>query len=246
MSGLFNTLARTLILEDSAYQEWRERPNLFLRGIVLIALVTLVAGFVTFAIDLVARVQPVDVAEIKAEIDESMDLQFRWNPAWQDMDPQAREMMERMMDVIVPMVTDLANIESPLPRGVSGFFQALGAYLSGVLGALGGWMFYGALVLVVVNLLGGSAKLPHFLGTISLYAIPGLLGLLAKIPWVGGCLGLLATIWSIAVYIKAVSVASDLDIGKSILAVFAPFIFFLLLGILVAILGIIWLVIVIP
>jgi hypothetical protein len=244
MGGLINTLFRTVILDNAAYEEWRERPNLFLRGIVLILIISLVAGIVTFAVDLVARVRPVDMTKIQEEIDEALELQFRWNPAWQEMDPDVRRMMDEMMDLIVPMVRDLTKIESPLPRGLVGFFQAVGGWLSRGLAALGGWMFYGALVLIAVNLLGGSAKLPDFLGMASLYVIPGLLGLLAPIPCLGALLGLIGLVWSIVVYVKAVSVASGLDGGKAVLAVFAPFVALLLLGILLAILGIMWLVIV--
>ncbi len=244
MSSLVNTLLRTLILDDSAYREWHERPNLFLRGIVLIALVTFVAELVVFGMNLVERVAPVDVAGIEADIEKAMDQMFRWNPALQNMPDRDREMLDRTMDVIVPMVTDLAQVESSLPRGVAGFFQSLGTYLSRVLGALGGWMFYGVLVLVAVNLLGGSAKLPHFLGMSALYIVPGLLAILQPVPWLGFLLALVGTIWSITVYVKAVSVASDLDIGRSILAVFAPLVAIVLLALLVAIVGILWLVIV--
>jgi hypothetical protein len=63
---------------------------------------------------------------------------------------------------------------------------------------------------------------------------------------VGGFLALIGTIWSIVVYAKAVSVASDMDVGRSVLAVFAPFVLVLLLAIVVLIIGILWLVIVIP
>jgi hypothetical protein len=244
MGSLVNTLFRTVILDTAAYEEWRERPNLFLRGIVLIMAVSLVAGLVSFAVDLVNRVRPVDMNRIQEEIDRSLEQQFRWNPAWQDMDPEAREMMEEMMDVIVPMIRDLVSIEAPLPRGIAGFFQALGSWISRALGAIGGWLFYGALVLVAVNLLGGSAKLGEFLGMVSLYVLPGLLGLLGPVPCLGGVLGLIALVWGIVVYVKAVSVATGLDTGKSILAVFAPIVVLLLLGILLAIISIAWLVIV--
>jgi hypothetical protein len=244
MGGLVNTLLRTVILDNAAYEEWRERPNLFLRGVVLILVVSLVAGLVTFAVDLVNRVRPVDVDRIQEEIDRSFEQQFRWNPAWQNLEPEAREIVDETMELIVPMVVELSNVESPLPQGISGFFQALGSWLSRGLSALGGWLLYGALVLIAVNLLGGSAKLGDFMGMVALYVIPGLLGLLGPVPCAGGLLGLIGIIWSIVVYVKAVSVATDLDTGKAVLAVFAPFIVLLLLGILLAIMAIAWLAIV--
>ena len=50
--------------------------------------------------------------------------------------------------------------------------------------AWGGWMLYGVLVLIAANLLGGSAKIPDFLGMIALYAVPALLGVFSVIPCV--------------------------------------------------------------
>jgi len=244
MSGLVNTLFRTVILDNAAYEEWRERPNLFLRGIVLILVVSLVAGLVTFAVDLVNRLKPVDLDRIEEQIDESFEQQFKWNPAWQDMEPEAQEMMDKTMDVIVPMVADLAEIQAPLPHSVGGLFGGIGSWLSRALSAVGGWMFYGALVLIVANLLGGSARLPDFLGMVSLYVIPGLLGLLGPVPCLGSLLGLIGLVWGIVVYVKAVSVSTGLDSGKAVLAVFAPFIALSLLAVLLAILGITWLIIV--
>jgi hypothetical protein len=233
MSGLLNTLLRTVVLDDDAYREWKERPNLFLRGILLIVVVSLVAGLVTFGVNLVSGVRPVDMAKVEQEIRNSFEQQSRWNPAYQD--PEMRQMMEQMMDVVIPMTKDLTQVPSPLPRGVRGFFEALGGWLSRALSAIGGWLLYGALVLVVANLLGGSAKLPAFLGTVSLYAIPGLLGLLTSLlgllgplSCLGGLLGLVAMVWSIVVYVKAV------------VAVFAPCVVLLLVGILLAILVVLW------
>jgi hypothetical protein len=238
MKAMLGTLMRTAILDDAAYQEWRERPNLFLRGIILIAIVTLVAGLITFAVNLVTNVRPIDVVGIEEAIEQSMEMQYRFNPGFQD--PEIRAMIEGTMGVVTDMLADIFTIESPLPRPVSGFFQSFGSYLSRVLAALGGWMLYGALVLVVVNLLGGSAKLPDFLGMVSLYSIPGLLGLLGPIPCLGALLVLAGTIWSIVVYVKAVSAASDLDTGKSVLAVFAPFIVLFLLALVLGSIMVVW------
>jgi hypothetical protein len=244
MSDMFKTLLRTVVLDDSAYEEWRERPNLFLRGIILIAIVMLVAGLIAFVVDLVTQVSPLDMAQIEDQIRQGFDMQYQFNPGLRDAPPEVRRMMDQMIDVIIPMVSDILETEAPLPRGISGFFTAVGGYLTRVLSALGGWILYGALVLIAVNLLGGGARLPDFLGMASLYVIPGLLGLLAPIPCLGILLALIGTIWSIVVYIKAVSVVSGLDTGRSILAVFAPFIAIVLLSVLLAVLAVAWLAIV--
>jgi hypothetical protein len=242
MSSLLSTLFRTVILDDAAYGEWRERPNLFLRGIVLIVVISLVAGLVSFAVNGVNRVQAVDMADIEDQIYQGFELQSQWNPAWQD--PEFRRIFDDTLDVIVPMVRDLTQIKAPLPQGVTGFLTAVGSWLSRALAAIGGWLFYGTLVLVFVNLLGGSAKLPDFLGTVSVYVVPGLLGLLSPIPCVGVLLAFIGTIWSIVVYVKATSVATELDAGRAILAVFAPFFALILLGLLIGALFFVWIAII--
>lgn len=244
MGTMFSTLVRTLILDDSAYQEWRERPNLFLRGIILILVVTLVAGVLVFAVDLVDSVRPVRIEEIQRQIEQGFEQQYRWNPNWQNVPPEVRAMMDEIMEVVTAMVTEILSIDTFLPRGVSGFFEAVGRYLTGALATLGGWMFYGALVLIAVNLLGGSARLPDFLGMVSLYVIPALLGLLRPVPCLGPFLALIGLIWGIVVYVKAISVASDLDGGRSLLAFFAPLIALVLLGILFFTLAVLWAIIV--
>lgn len=246
MGGYLRTALRTVILDDAAYQEWREWPNLFLRGIILIIVVTLIAGLIGLAVNFVERVTPVNAEDIRQQIDEVMEMQYRFNPGMQNLDPMAQSMMDQIFDLIVPMITDVTAVEAPLPRGIGGFFEAVGAWLTRSLVALGGWLFYGTLVLIAVNLLGGTAKLPDFLGTVSLYVIPGLLALLTPLH---GCLAIFAVIgaiWSIVVYIKATAVASGLDGGRAVLAVIAPAVVLWLLGMVVLVFGIVWLSVVIP
>jgi hypothetical protein len=175
MGSLLGTLWRTTILDDAAYQDWRERPNLFLRAIILIIVVSLVAGLLTFAWTLVQRVQPVDLTGLEQLPDQVSQIMSSFGA---ELDPEAQRQIEGMLDVMVPMIRDLSEVRAPLPRGIVGFFEAFGAWLARALAAIGGWMVYGALVLIFVNLLGGSAKLPEFLGTVALYIVPGLLVIL--------------------------------------------------------------------
>ena len=81
---------------------------------------------------------------------------------------------------------------------------------------------------------------------VSLYAVPGLLALLAPLHVCLGIFALMGAIWSIVVYIKATAVASGLDGGRAVLAVLAPAVVLWLLGMLVLVFGIVWLSIIIP
>ncbi len=239
MSNLLSTLARTLLLDETAYQEWRERPNLFLRGIVLIVLVSMIAGLLSFMITLWNEVRPINATAIGEEIQRSLEMQSRFNPSLRD--PEVQKAVTEIMDTIVPMISDIADVPTPLPRGIGGFLRSLGRWLSQAAVAIGGWLFYGALVLIAANLLGGSAKLPDFLGMVSLYAVPGLLGLFQPIPCLGELLALVGAVWGIVVYIKATSVVTRLDAGRAILAVLAPAIALFVLAFLFALLWVFWL-----
>jgi hypothetical protein len=242
MGSLLKILWRTVILDNSAYQEWRERPNVFLRGIVLIVIVSLVAGLITLAVNLVNQIEPVNVANIQKEIDRWYGYQSQFAPFSQS--PEERQFVDDTLKLIVPMVRDIAQVSAPLPRGLVGFFHAFGGWLTRALAAIAGWLFYGTLVLLFANLLGGSAKLPVFLGTVAVYIVPGLLAVLSPVPCLGPLLVLIGTIWSIVVYVKATSVTAGLDAGRAVLAVFAPFLVLVLLSGLLMALFILWLVII--
>lgn len=237
MGSLLNTLWRATILDDAAYEDWRERPNLFLRAILLIIVVSLVAGLLSFAVDLVNRVQPVDLTGLEQIPDQVSEVMSFFGA---ELDPEVQRQIEGMLDVMVPMIRDLSEVRAPLPRGIVGFFEAFGAWLTRALAAIGGWMVYGALVLIFVNLLGGSAKLPEFLGTVALYVVPGLLAVLQPIPCVGWLLALAGTVWSIVVYIKATSVTGNLEPGRAILAAVAPILAGFVLSIVVGALIAVW------
>ena len=95
-------------------------------------------------------------------------------------------------------------------------------------------------MLIGVRLLGGKAKLPVFLGSVALYIVPGLLAILQPVPCLGILLAFVGTVWSIVVYMKATSVVTGLDAGRSIVAVVAPFFIITLLSSLFLGLTVLW------
>ncbi len=87
---------------------------------------------------------------------------------------------------------------------------------------MAGWIGYAIWVLLAAKLLGGKATVSQMLGTTAFYAVPHVLGILGFIPCVGGLLGVVATVWGIAIYIKAVAVANDFGIGRATVATVLP------------------------
>ena len=138
MGSLLNILWKSVLLDDAAIREWHERPNVFLRGLVLIVLISLIAEIAVFGVNLVTQIQPVDLTSIPEDMSEWYELQDRWMP---EMGPEFRKAWEGMMDVMVPMFRDLSEIEAPLPRGIVGFLDAVGSWLARAVSAIGGWLF---------------------------------------------------------------------------------------------------------
>lgn len=260
MGSLINTLFRTILLDDSAFREWRERPNLFPRGILLILIISLLTSVVAFTTNLVNLTKPVD--KVIGEVEEGFGMarevmenmmsgEFFWatDPEFQKGMAAAMDAYDEAMQVNQKMVLEIMQVRSPLPRGIGGFLQAVGMWLSAALASIAGWMVYGVMVLIAVNLLGGGAKLPDFLGMVSLYVVPTLLGLLGalagaltSIPYLGWLMGILAFlfglaswVWAIVVYVKAVSVVSNLDGGRAVVAVCAPPVVLFVLAMVVAV-----------
>ena len=125
MSSLIHTLWRSAILDDGAYHDWRDRPKIFLRGILLILIITLIAELIPFAVHLYNQVTVPDAQDIQRRMDEVLDMQRQFSPLYQD--PAAWRMARESADAVASMIADIAAIRPPLPRGVAGFLTALGA-----------------------------------------------------------------------------------------------------------------------
>jgi hypothetical protein len=48
------------------------------------------------------------------------------------------------------------------------------------------------------------------------------LDILGDVRCIGGLLGLVATVWGIAIYVKALAVANDFDLGRAVVATVVP------------------------
>jgi hypothetical protein len=123
----------------------------------------------------------------------------------------------------------------PRPEGLPGPNPIL-ALIGGVVGALVGWLIWSYVTYFVgTKFFGGTATPGELLRTIGFAQSPGVLNLLAFIPFVGGILALVTGIWSLVAGIVAVRQALDFDTGKAILTTVIGWIFLVIVIVLVSV-----------
>jgi hypothetical protein len=103
--------------------------------------------------------------------------------------------------------------------------QGLGAAALGVSGIIGGivaallaWLVWAGVTYVIGDtILGGAATWGELLRTLGFAQSPGLLGILAFLPLVGGLIRFAAVTWVLMAGILAIRQALDFSTGKAIL-----------------------------
>lgn len=225
MSALMTTLRDILLLRTPAYEQFRDRKDAMKRGVLILLVCFLVAGSAAFIVDFVNSVRPIsmeDADQFRQEFQRNMEL-------WQQFMPQDDQFRQQFMEQFFDNFESgfrigvaIDSLDTPLPRGLARWFEALGAWLTSALGHLGGWLAYAIWVLLFAKLLGGSGGLDRFLGLTALFAVPNMLGVFSPIPCLGPFVAFVGWLWGVAIYVKAVQVSQRLDTGKAILAVILP------------------------
>jgi hypothetical protein len=221
-----------------------------------LAVVALLAGLFPFLGSLVGSFQPpqVEIARAQAEFERQFNQQLQLNPSLQD--PEFQRMFQGIMREAFGIASDIGQLKPNigfLPGWLGRVLQALGEWLSKPFIWLGAWAWYALWVALFARLLGGRATLVGTLGASVLFVVPhvlhlltGLLNLMGRIPVaglcfgiLGGLVGLVAEVWGIAIYIKAVATANEFSTGKSALAAILPAVLGLLLIVVLAIVAVI-------
>jgi hypothetical protein len=133
------------------------------------------------------------------------------------------------------MAMQIANaihqLPTRLPRPVGPLLASAGRWLSlpwqNALFPLGSavlatWLGYGIWVMLAAKLLGGQGSLARFFGATALYALPHVLGIFARIPYLGGVLGFIGFAWGLVIYVRATAVSHELSIERALLSVLMP------------------------
>jgi hypothetical protein len=225
MSALLATLRDIVLLRTPAYEQFRDRPDAMKRGVLILLACFLVAGSLASAIGFVNDVRPLsleDADQFRDEFQRNMEL-------WQQFAPPQDAFMQQFMDEFLDNFESgwrigvaIDSLDTPLPRGLARWFEALGGWLSSALGHLGGWLAYAVWVLLFAKLMGGNGGVDRFLGLTALFAVPNLLSIFSPIPCVGPFVAFIGWVWGVAVYVKAVQVSQRLDTGRAILVTILP------------------------
>lgn len=228
MEATFDFIRKVVTLDEQAYRDFLTSENVMKRGFLILLACFFIATFPVFGQSLINNWRGFS-AEDALEVQEGFsDIFEMFQP------PGAEEMFseEMMADFITGanMGVELDNLPTPLPRPVVAFFRAIGAWFTAVLGSIGPWLGYGAIVLLFAKLAGGRGILNLFFGLTALYAVPNLLRILGFIPFLGPVLELVALVWAIAVYIRAVQISQEFSGGKAVLITALPLLIVLLIS----------------
>jgi hypothetical protein len=221
MVGEMLQLARgALFLDTQTFVAQRETRDAFRKGVLLVVIITLLAGSLSFIVSTVKGFLPPKWDAQREEVEDQISQVFEFLPF--DMDAKTEGMILGSIEAGLDIGFEIAQLPTPLPRPAKDFLQALGGWITAPLLRLGGWMGYALWVLLVAKLLGGRATLSQMLGCTALYVAPQILTILQVISCLGPILGFVAFVWGLVIYVKATAVANELSSGRALLAVILP------------------------
>jgi len=230
---LFQLGRDALLFRHEAYVRHAAHADVLKRGLVLLVLVTLLGGVVSLVVDIVGDLRPTDIEAEIEQVEEGLQAFFQNMEAFGDLPPEFKKGFYQGFRAMRPGIEigrRVAELTTPLPKPIGVILSNLGGFFSRPFSRLAGWIGYSLWVMLIAKLLGGRATISQMLGATALYATPHILDVLKPVPCLGGMLGLVATVWGIAIYVKALAVANEFSVGRAIAATVLPALVFLVLA----------------
>jgi hypothetical protein len=223
------TLRGVLTFNTDFFRRFHARHDVFLRGVVVVALVALIAALPLFVINLVNGLST--RGGQANEFTQQQQALQRMMPFMQGVPPEVLAFMKQGFEVGSEIAARIEALPTPIPRPIGRGLEALGTWLSKpfagarfplAVAGFGTWLGYGVLVMLFARLLGGRGDMAGFFGTTSLYAVPHLLNVLSPVPYLGSLIGFVAFAWGAAIYVKATAVSHDITLERAVLAALLP------------------------
>jgi hypothetical protein len=238
MAEWVQTVRGALLFNSALFEDFSGRRDAFLRGVLIVVVVALIATLPSFVINLANRLQssPASALEI-ADANQQADRIFQQiTPLLSGLSAAERGQVLaqiRQNFLIASAIGQrVAALPTPLlPQTVGKGLEALGNWLSVpfsgsfiplAAATLGAWLGYGIWVILAARLLGGRGNLVGFFGATSLYAVPHLLNVFGPVPILGPLMWLVAFAWGLGIYIKATAASQQFSIERALLAVVLP------------------------
>lgn len=229
-----------LTLKPEPYRRLAAEPSLH-RAVAIVLAVGLLLGLVQALVALpgLVRDPATEVEAALAGFREGLDS-ARTDMADQ-MTPELAaifDLLDQSVEAFRPYLLRLVAVPAPLPSFVGRFFGWLGDWLSQPFALLAKWLGISIWILLFARLLGGRGGLLPYLAASSLSVIPHLLAAFGPISCLGDLLTAVGSIWGLVIQYKAVETTQNLSSGRAVAAVLLPYVLFLFVGILVAILAV--------
>jgi hypothetical protein len=213
-------------------------PDAFMRGLLVIVAVALIAGLPALVSGIAAGFGPtaVEPAELRPEVAGAFDMMrplLRSSGLPETVIDQIVEIAQGNTQMAGEIATEIQQLPTALPRPVAQAFMSIGAWLSRpfatspfplAVASLATWLGYGIFVMLVAKLLGGRGTLHGFFGATGFFAAPHILTLLSPVPVLGTILGIVAFVWGVVIYCVATAASHRLSAARALVAVFAPLI----------------------
>jgi hypothetical protein len=219
-----------LTFKTETYQQFKRAADVFLRGFVVLVIVALIVGAFNSGVEKLSEaVKPTPtLAEVQRQVAEGFRQNY-YGPA--EMQP----MIEGYIRDGVQMVYSIIALEPRfVPRGVTSFLEWIGETISTPLqfGWVGWLLLGGVFVHFAARWLGGKGTIAQLVGLGALAFLPRLLDVLSALVQlvvnltgvdalglIGSLIGWIVLIWSVAMYVKATSVAEELSLGRAVGAI---------------------------
>lgn len=238
MKAFISDLRGVLLLETSVFERMRSAKDGILRALVIVSVVALIVAIPNFVSNLATGFRPFNPQQVREEILAAMRPFMQPLEQVPAMPKDAREQFKGSFEVGANIGAEIAALHSPLPRPAVQFLGALGGFLSSPFTRIGSWLAYLLWVMFAAKLLGGAAGMRHMIATTSLASVPQVLNVFGFVPCFGLLIGVVAFLWSVVVYVKAIAVANGFDGPRAALAVLLPIVVFVF-GAMVAVGGLI-------
>jgi hypothetical protein len=231
-----------LLFRDAGYAQHVARADVLKRGLALLVVVSLAAGLLSLLTGLVRDLRPMSAEARREEAEQALEQfsqSMRQMGQFTDIPPGFERQLTDSIRSGMALGLEIEALPTRLPKPIARLFANLGSFLSLPFGRLASWAGYTIWVMLIAKLLGGRATVSQTLGATALYAVPHILGILDVVRCLGGLLGLVAAVWGIAIYVKALAVANEFSIGRAIVATVVP----ALVGAALALMGLLFLLI---